>query len=56
MVGRHVSGKQFWAVGPGEPDSVLVVLDLDGHDFARAVLSVTDADRSIGRLREGHQV
>jgi hypothetical protein len=49
MVGRGVPGLQFWAVRRGGPGSVLVVLDLHGHLFARAVLDVagsTDTARS----------
>lgn len=53
MAGRHVRGMQFWAVGKGGPEAVLVVLDLHGHEFARAVLAVTDADRSVERIRAG---
>lgn len=53
MMGRHVRGKQFWAVGTGGPETVLVVLDLEGHEFARAVLAVTDADQSMDRIRTG---
>lgn len=43
MIGRGVVGRQFWAVGRGSADSVLVVLDLRGHLFARAVLNVAGA-------------
>jgi hypothetical protein len=43
MIGRGVVGRQFWAVGRGGDDSVLVVLDLRGHLFARAVLDVAGA-------------
>ena len=42
MLGRHIVGKQFWAVGRGGPDRVLVVLDLSDHEFVRAVLDVAD--------------
>lgn len=42
MLGRGVVGGQFWAVPKGGPDSVMVVLDLEGHRFVRAVLDVAD--------------
>jgi len=53
MMGRHITGKQFWAVGEGSPDAVLVVLDLKDHEFSRAVLAVSDADGSVERIRAG---
>ena len=44
MLGRSVAGKQFWAVPSGPGSERLLVLDLRGHDFARAVLAVADPD------------
>lgn len=45
MQGRGVAGDQFWAVAAGGPDVDLVVLQLHGHRFARAVLQVDDLSR-----------
>lgn len=45
MMGRGVIGHQFWAVPKGGPEAVLVVLELTGHQFRRAVLDVTDPVR-----------
>ncbi|MCB9390934.1 MAG: hypothetical protein H6512_15630 [Acidimicrobiia bacterium] len=44
MLGRGVPGKQFWAVGAGSSTTQLVVLDLQHHEFARAVLEVHDPE------------
>ena len=44
MLGRSVAGKQFWAVPSGPGSERLLVLDLRGHDFARAVLAVADPE------------
>jgi len=44
MLGRGVSGKQFWAVQPGPGSLPLVVLDLNDHEFQRAVLEVDDPE------------
>jgi hypothetical protein len=42
MLGRGVPGKQLWSVRAGPGSSRLIVLDLAGHDFRRAVLDVDD--------------
>lgn len=42
MLGREVVGEQFWAVGRGEFDQELLVLDLESGRFVRAVLQVED--------------
>ncbi len=43
MIGRSVSGKQFWAVPAGNGSQPLVVLDLSATgDFERVVLNVDD--------------
>ncbi len=55
MLGRQVSGKQFWAVPAGAEDARLLVLDLEHDDFARAVLAVDDPEfvaKSLERLAD----
>jgi hypothetical protein len=42
MLGRDVDGRQWWAVERGPTTEMLLVLDLDGHEFARAVLQLAD--------------
>ncbi len=42
MMGRDVTGKQFWAVAAGPRDTKIVVVALADHDFTRAVLEVDD--------------
>lgn len=44
MLGRGVAGKQFWAANAGPGSAELVVLDLAGHVFSRAVLEVDDPE------------
>ena len=44
MLGRGTVGKQFWAVGFSGPELQLLVLELDGHQFARAVLNIDDPE------------
>ncbi|MXY10750.1 MAG: hypothetical protein F4Z00_16390 [Acidimicrobiaceae bacterium] len=43
-LGRGVLGKQFWATARGAPELPLLVLDLVDHEFARAVLAVSDPE------------
>ncbi len=43
-LGRGVLGKQFWATARGAPELPLLVLDLVDHEFARAVLEVSDPE------------
>jgi len=50
MMGRAVVGKQFWAVPAGDPDRALLVLDLSGHEFVRAVLAVDDPEAEAVRV------
>ncbi len=44
MIGRDVTGKQFWAAPAGPPSAQLLVLDLRDHEFARAVLAIESAE------------
>lgn len=44
QLGRGVVGKQFWAVGPSGPELPLVMLNLVNHDFARAVLALSEPE------------
>jgi hypothetical protein len=43
MLGRGVSGRQFWAVSAGAPTAHLLVLEPESGPFARVVLEA-DAD------------
>ena len=43
-LGRGVLGPQFWATARSGPELRLLVLDLNNHEFARAVLEVNDPD------------
>jgi len=55
MLGRGVSGKQFWAVPAGDGSHPLVVIDLSAAgDLARVVLGVDDPEEfaaAIDRAR-----
>ena len=42
MLGRAVSGKQFWAVPASGPDLEVLVIDFREGRFARAVLAVDE--------------
>lgn len=42
MLGRGVAGKQFWAARKGSGSTELLVLDLVGQTFARAVLEIDE--------------
>lgn len=42
MLGRGVTGNQFWAVPAGGGTDPLLVLELHDHEFVRAVLAAND--------------
>jgi hypothetical protein len=42
MLGRGVFGEQSWALSRSGPDLILLVLEREGHEFARAVLASED--------------
>lgn len=44
QLGRGVVGPQFWATARSGPELPLLVLDLIDHEFARAVLAVSETD------------
>ena len=44
QLGRGVVGPQFWATARSGPELPLLVLDLINHEFARAVLAVSELD------------
>ena len=50
MLGRAVTGKQFWAVPASPRDEQLLVIDLDDPEFGRAVLSVDDPTATASAL------
>ncbi len=52
MLGRGVPGKQFWAARKGPGSSQLVVLDLVGHEFVRAVLDVEEPESFLASIAE----
>jgi len=52
MLGRGVSGKQFWAVRAGLASARLLVLDLHDHTFRRAVLEVDDPESFQSAINE----
>lgn len=43
-LGRGVLGQQFWVTAPSGPELPLLMLDLINHEFARAVLAVSETD------------
>lgn len=43
-LGRGVIGPQFWVTARSGPELPLLVLDLTDHEFARAVLAVSEPD------------
>jgi hypothetical protein len=54
FLGRPVVGEQFWAVPPGDAETMpLLVVDCDSASspFARVVCQVDDAEAAASRLR-----
>jgi len=55
MLGRGVSGKQFWAVPSSDGFRSLLVVDLSAEsDFQRIVLAVDDPDDFAAALEDVH--
>ena len=50
MLGRGVTGNQFWAVAAGPGSDSLLVLDLTDHEFSRAVLWIPDPESVVSEL------
>ena len=44
QLGRGVVGRQFWVTARSGPELPLLMLDLNSHKFARAVLAVSEPD------------
>lgn len=50
MLGPAARGAQFWAVSAGPADATLLVLELAGGSFVRAVLEVDDPHDTAAQL------
>lgn len=53
MMGRSVTGKQFWAVPASDGSHPLVVLDLAAGDFQRIVVAVDNPTEVAAALQRG---
>ncbi len=52
MLGRSTAGEQFWAVPGGGGGDRLLVLDLQDHEFVRAVLATEPMDEVIATITQ----
>ena len=55
MLGRGVSGKQFWAAPAGRGAAPLLVPDLREGEFERVVVAVDDPDAAAAGIEQARE-